>query len=108
MRIEVLNAFKKEFKNLLKKDKFLIDEYESLINQLQKTNPYLGISIGDSRYKIRLKNSSNNKGKSGGYRVITYTKIEDTIVLVYIYSKNDIENVSTEKIDTIIKSYKNN
>lgn len=107
MRIEVLNAFKKEFKNLLKKDKFLIDAYESLINQLQ-TNPYLGTSIGDSRYKIRLKNSSNNKGKSGGYRVITYTKIEDTIVLVYIYSKNNIENVSTEKIDTIIKSYKNN
>jgi len=107
VRIEVLNAFKKEFKNLLKKDKFLIDEYESLISQLQ-TNPYLGTSIGDSRYKIRLKNSSNNKGKSGGYRVITYTKIEDTIVLVYIYSKNNIENVSTEKIDTIIKSYKNN
>jgi len=107
VKIEVLNSFKKEFKNLLKKDIFLIDEYESLIKRLHK-NPYLGVSIGGGRYKIRLQNSSNNKGKSGGYRVITYTKIEDTVVLVYIYSKNDLENLSIEKIDTIVKTYKNN
>jgi hypothetical protein len=86
--------------------RLLKNEYKSLISQLQ-TNPNLGTSIGDGRYKIRLKNHSNNKGKSGGYRVITYTKIEETIVLVYIYSKSDMENISTEKIDTIIKSYKN-
>ncbi len=105
MNIEVTDSFDRELKFLLKKDRLLKDEYKSLINQLQ-INPNLGISIGNGKYKIRLKNHSNNKGKSGGYRVITYTKIEDTIVLVYIYSKNDIENVSTEKIDAIIKSYK--
>jgi hypothetical protein len=53
-----------------------------------------------------LQNKSNNKGKSGGYRVITYTKIENTLVLVYIYSKNEMESVADKKIDEIIKSYK--
>lgn len=105
MNIEVTDSFERELKFLLKKDRLLKDEYKSLITQLQ-TNPNLGTSIGDGRYKIRLKNSSNNKGKSGGYRVITYTKIEETIILVYIYSKSNIENVSTEKIDAIIKTYK--
>lgn len=107
MNIEVTDSFERELKFLLKKDKLLKNEYKSLITKLQ-TNPNLGTSIGNGRYKIRLKNSSNNKGKSGGYRVITYTKIEDTIILVYIYSKSDMENISIEKIDTIINSYKTN
>jgi len=42
------------------------------------------------------------KGKSGGYRVITK---ENSILLVYIYSKSDTENVSDSKIDNIIKNY---
>gem|GEM_PF-5623809 len=35
MRIKVTDAFKKDFKKLSKKDKFLIDEYELLLSQLQ-------------------------------------------------------------------------
>jgi len=103
VRIKVTDAFKKDFKKLSKKDKLLINEYELLLNQLQ-VNPTMGTSLGGGKYKIRLKNESNHKGKSGGYRVITYTKIEDCIVLVYIYSKSDVENVLMKKIDEIISS----
>jgi len=56
--------------------------------------------------KIRLRNSANNKGKSAGYRVVTYTKIKDSLILVYIYSKSNEESVSTQKIDDIISNYK--
>ncbi len=38
--------------------------------------------------------------------MITYAKIENTLVLVYIYSKNETESIADKKIDDIIKSYK--
>jgi hypothetical protein len=104
MIIRTTDIFEKSFKKLFKKDKHLIKSLEELINHL-KENPSLGVKLTDNRYKIRLKNSSNNKGKSAGYRVITYTKIKDTIILVYIYSKSDLENISEKKIDEIIKNY---
>ncbi|MEK6659041.1 MAG: type II toxin-antitoxin system RelE/ParE family toxin [Campylobacterota bacterium] len=104
MVIKLTDIFKKDFKKLLKKDKFLIEEYEALLNKLQ-INPSAGISLGNGTYKIRIQNKSNNKGKSAGYRVITYTKLDDVILLVYIYSKSDLENISSDKIDEIITNY---
>ena len=105
MRIDTTGIFKKSFRKLLKKDKQLLDEYEQLLSDLEE-NKSLGTHLGNGRYKIRLKNNSNNKGKSAGYRVVTYTKIEDTILLVYIYSKSNEESVSTHRIDEIIATYK--
>ena len=104
MNIKATNSFSKNLKKLIKKDLQLIQEYATLIRNL-KANPTSGNHIGNGRYKIRVKNSSNNKGKSGGYRVITYTKIKDTILLVYIYAKSDTESLSDTKIENIIKSY---
>jgi len=104
VQIKTTSSFEKSFKKLLKKDKELLNELERLIDKLQK-EPNTGISLGKSRYKIRLKNNSNTKGKSGGYRVITYTQIKNTILLVYIYSKSNLDNLSEKKIDEIIKSY---
>ena len=105
MNIDTTDIFKKSFRKLLKKDRKLIDEYEQLLDDLEK-NKNLGTDLGNGRYKIRLKNNSNNKGKSAGYRVVTYTKIEDTLVLVYIYSKSNEKSVASHKIDEIISSYK--
>ena len=105
MNINTTEIFKKSFRKLLKKDRKLIDEYQKLLEVL-KTNPSLGTDLGNGRYKIRLKNSANNKGKSAGYRVVTYTKIKDSLILVYIYSKSNEESVSTQRIDEIILNYK--
>ena len=105
MDIKVTKEFEKSFKKLLKKDTNLINEFENLLNTL-RNNPLSGTHLGNGRYKIRVKNHSNNKGKSGGYRVITYAKIEDTLLMVYIYSKSDTENLSDTKIHNIIKNYK--
>jgi len=104
VNIKTTDIFQKSISKLYKKDKFILDTLEELIEELRE-NPNMGTNLGNSRYKIRIKNRSNNKGKSGGYRVITYTKIEDTILFVYIYSKSKIENVTEHKIDEIIKNY---
>jgi len=104
VKIKTTDIFEKSFKKLLKKDKFLIDEYEALLQKLSN-NPNIGTSLGSGKYKIRLANKANNKGKSAGYRVITYTHIEEAVVLVYIYSKSKTDNVLIDKIDRIIREY---
>jgi len=104
MNIKITSIFKKEFKKLLKKDKNLLIEYEDLLDDLE-SNPTKGIKISDNTYKIRIKNRSNNRGKSSSYRVITYTKIKETILLVSIYSKNNTSNINDNKIDEIIREY---
>lgn len=104
MEIKTTETFEKSFTKLYKKDKQLLSELEKLTDAL-KVNSDFGESLGGGRFKIRLRNKSSNKGKSGGYRVISYCKIEDVILLVYIYSKSDTENISEDKLDEIIKSY---
>lgn len=62
MVIKLTDIFKKDFKKLLKKDKFLIEEYEALLNQLQ-INPTAGISLGNGTYKTEFKTSLTKKVK---------------------------------------------
>lgn len=104
MQIKTTSVFTKNFKKLFKKDRNLLVQYEELLKNLE-LNQNLGTHIGNGTYKIRVQNKSNNKGKSGGYRVITYTKIEDTILLVHIYSKSDTENVEENMINEIINNF---
>jgi len=63
----------------------------------------LGISLGHNLYKARIKNTDNNKGKSAGYRLITYLQFnENELTLIYIYSKSELENISESELDNII------
>jgi mRNA-degrading endonuclease RelE of RelBE toxin-antitoxin system len=96
--------FIKQAKALSRKNKFLADDLENLRNILNN-NPKSGISLGKNCYKIRLANSSNKKGKSGGYRVISYfIDDENTIRLLLIFSKSDIENISDNEIMEVLKN----
>ena len=54
-------------------------------------------------FKVRIKNSNIQKGKSGGYRVIYYVKTEDQILLVTIYSKSDKPDIPATEIQEILK-----
>lgn len=56
-------------------------------------------------FKVRLKNSNIQKGKSGGYRVIYYIKTVDRIILATIYSKSDLADVDTQVIEDAIAQY---
>ena len=61
---------------------------EILIGEL-KRNPLMGIPLGKNCYKIRLKISSKNSGKSGGARIITHVYVEgDTVNLLAINDKS--------------------
>jgi mRNA-degrading endonuclease RelE of RelBE toxin-antitoxin system len=106
-KIKTTKRFKKELKELAKRYKKIKYDYKNLLDKLEK-NPRVGIPLGDNCYKIRLPNSSIPTGKSGGFRVVTYVKLEDRIILLTIYSKKDKDNISKEEINAILQNIKEN
>jgi len=94
--------FIKNLKTLKKKYKNIKNDVLELANELEK-NPTIGIDLGNNTFKIRIKNSDNNKGKSAGYRVITYC-INDIkeVSLVTIYSKSEKENILELELKELI------
>jgi mRNA-degrading endonuclease RelE of RelBE toxin-antitoxin system len=100
-RIELFDGFKRDVKKLIKKYRNLKNDLKILQKELLSNNPKeIGIALGNSCYKIRVKNSDNRKGKSGGYRVIYYLIDSDELItLLSIYSKSDLENISENEID---------
>jgi len=101
-----LDDFKRDAKRLTKKYASLADEIEVLAGELC-TNPAKGTPIGRSCYKIRLAIKSKGKGKSGGARVITYYYIHgNTVHLLSIYDKAELEKISEEKITELLRAIK--
>jgi mRNA-degrading endonuclease RelE of RelBE toxin-antitoxin system len=61
--------------------------------------------IGAEVFKVRIRNSDTNRGKSGGYRVIYWLKLPEYVVLLDIYSKSDRDDVEVIAIQNIITEY---
>lgn len=96
-------AFTKHLKQLSKKYPSLKNEYTDLLDSLQQ-NLSLGTALGKDCYKIRMKISSKNTGKSGGARVITYVKIElSRITLLDIYDKSEKANITDKELLALLK-----
>jgi len=105
MSFEILRTdeFSKHLKALAKKYPSLKKDYALLLELLIK-NPLLGTPLGKNYYKIRMKISSKNTGKSGGARVITYVKIlHQKITLLDVYDKADKDTISEKELATLIK-----
>lgn len=101
--VKTIAVFERQAKRLIKKFPSLKSELQMLVAEL-KTSPEKGISIGNDCYKIRLAISSKGKGKSGGARVIThYVFKNETVYLLSIYDKSDIENLSDKEILRLIE-----
>ena len=60
------------------------------------TDPTMGTELGHNFYKIRMRVSGTNKGKSGGARVITYVILDhETVLLTEIYLKSEYDTADT-------------
>ena len=107
IEIFLTSRFKKDLSQLAKRYRSIRKDLEPLIEQL-KSGEVLGDQISglnNQVFKVRLKNSNIQKGKSAGYRVIYYVKTETSIVLVTIYSKSDISDIENNAIEKIIKEF---
>ena len=90
-----LKKLSKHYKNI-KKD---IDTFLDNIASKQD----LGVELKTNIYKTRIANSDKNKGKSAGYRLISYVAIVDNeLQLLYIYDKSNLVNLTEKELDTII------
>ena len=107
IQIALTPRFKKDLRELAKRYRSIRTDLQPLIEQLQ-AGEILGDRIAGVKYqvfKVRLKNTNIQKGKSGGYRVIYYLKTDKEIILTTIYSKSDLSDVSNEIIIEAIAQY---
>ena len=107
-KIELLfsDDFKIRLRTLLKRYRSIRNDLQPLLNELQSGN-FIGDQIpgtGYTVFKVRLKNSDIQKGKSGGYRVIYQLRGDTYILLVVIYSKSDQDDIPANQIRDIINS----
>jgi len=101
-KIETIPRFEKDVKKLKKKFPKIKNDLLDLIDKLS-SNPEKGINLGENIFKVRFPNSSIPTGKSGGFRIITYYKTNDTLYLITIYSKTEQDSVLTEKLRKIVQ-----
>ena len=71
-------------------------------------NPTLGVSYGSNIYKVRLADVSKGKGKSGGFRIVTYLVKEDVhsveIFLITIFDKSEEATIKKEQVKKLVQS----
>jgi mRNA-degrading endonuclease RelE of RelBE toxin-antitoxin system len=110
--IEILLTprFKKDLSQLAKRYRSIRKDLDPLVEQL-KSGEFIGDRISglnNQVFKVRLKNSNIQKGKSAGYRVVYYVKTETSVVLVTIYSKSDRSDIQNNTIKKIIQEFVEN
>ncbi len=108
--IVLSEIFLKDIKDLAKSYRSVRKDILPLIERLSD-----GEIVGDRIkglnyriYKVRVKNSDNQKGTSGGYRVIYYVQTAEFVILTNIYSKSDYENIDDSLIEKSIQQYLEN
>ncbi|MFN5873353.1 MAG: type II toxin-antitoxin system RelE/ParE family toxin [Aphanizomenon sp.] len=107
IEITLTPRFQRDLRELAKRYRSIRSDIQPLIDQLQ-AGEIPGDRIAGIKYqvfKVRIKNSNIQKGKSGGYRVIYYLKNAQGIILTTIYSKSDLTDVSNEIIEQAIAQY---
>ncbi|MEG5172019.1 type II toxin-antitoxin system RelE/ParE family toxin [Microcoleus sp. B3-D7] len=107
IQIEVTPRFQRDLRTLAKRYRNIRNDIQPVIEQLQ-AGELPGDRIAGMEYeifKVRIKNSDIQKGKSAGYRAIYYLKTSDSIVLVTIYSKSDLSDIAAETVREILAQY---
>lgn len=106
-KITVTPLFESKFKRFSKKFPSLLQELITLEDELIK-NPEMGVSLGANIYKIRLASKDKGKGKSGGFRIITYliteNELSKEIFLITIYDKSEESSIKIPQLLKIIKN----
>jgi mRNA-degrading endonuclease RelE of RelBE toxin-antitoxin system len=62
---------------------------------------------GHTVYKVRVRNTDAQRGKSGGYRVIYYLVDREDVLLVTVYSKPEQADIDADQIQQIIEEEQN-
>jgi mRNA-degrading endonuclease RelE of RelBE toxin-antitoxin system len=107
IEIRLTPDFRKQVRKLEKRYRKIQSDLHPILMQIQ-----MGETIGDRLqgidaevFKVRIRNSDVNRGKSGGYRVIYWVKLPEYVVLLDIYSKSDRDDIEISTIQNIIAEF---
>jgi mRNA-degrading endonuclease RelE of RelBE toxin-antitoxin system len=107
IEIRLTPDFRKQVRKLEKRYRKIQSDLQPILMQIQ-----IGEIIGDRLqgidaevFKVRIRNSDVNRGKSGGYRMIYWLKLPECVVLLDIYSKSDRDDIETSTIQNIITEF---
>ena len=93
--IKSLKKLSKHYKNIQK-------DVDTFLDNI-KSKQDLGIELKSNIYKTRIANSDKNKGKSAGYRLISYfAVVNNELQLLYIYDKSKLVNLTEKELDDIV------
>ncbi|MDD2906211.1 MAG: hypothetical protein PHW94_00260 [Sulfurimonas sp.] len=104
MKFQVVEKllYQKAYKKLSKQYRQIDDDIDNFLNSISSKED-LGIELKSNIFKTRIKNSDKNKGKSAGYRLISYIAlIDNELHLLYIYDKSKLENLTEKEIDNLV------
>lgn len=102
-----LPTFTRNIRTLKKKYRSILEDLQPVIEQLENGEtpgdpiPDLGYTV----FKVRVRNTDSQKGKSGGYRLIYYLKTTASILLLTLYTKSDQDDVAAPDLRGIIENY---
>jgi len=102
--VSFTTRFEKDIRRLAKRYRSINEDIQGLIQQLEG-GELPGEQIPNFEkavFKVRVKDSDIQKGKSGGYRVIYYLKTEQQIILVTLYSKSERSDITVTEIRGIL------
>jgi len=107
IQVEAAPTFTRNLRNLAKKYRSVRNDIQPVITQLERGEiPGDRISgTGYDVFKVRVRNSDIQKGKSGGYRLIYYLKTENGIILLTVYTKSAQADIPADEITGIILEY---
>ncbi|MBC7822531.1 MAG: type II toxin-antitoxin system RelE/ParE family toxin [Candidatus Parcubacteria bacterium] len=104
VQVTFSDRFENDIRRLGKRYRHIRLDIQPLIERLE-----LGELPGDqipgmdyTVFKVRVKNSSVQRGKSGGYRVVYYLKARDQILFVTMYSKSDQSDITATEVREIL------
>lgn len=102
-------SFKKEYNKLKKRYPKIDDDFNDFLDEVEFEGnigvPMQGVvKNGNKVLKKRMRNSSANKGLSGGFRIIEYLVTESNqVFLLDIYSKSNQAIIESSRIRTLIR-----
>ena len=107
VKVQFTDIFKRQVRDLAKRYRKIKLDIQPVLEQLQ-SGELIGDQVqktGYTVFKVRVKNSDIQKGKSGGYRLIYYVKSSINILCLLIYSKSEEDNVTSAEITKIIQGF---
>lgn len=107
IQVEASPMFSRNLRDLAKKYRNIRNDIKPVIEQLEQGDlpgdqiPDVGYAV----FKLRVRSSDIQKGKSGGYRLIYYVKTSTGIILLTIYAKSEQVDIAAKDIQNIVAEY---